>query len=131
MTFSKRASFLLIALIIISTAFYSLENRQSRLYIVKFIAFNTGYELYCAYEECGYYKYPVKIEDKTVYLTYEGRDFFNRSKFDENFTLFKEFYPSTVWTNNNGTLFNLKKKYSPVIEKNRERKEFPYGFGKN
>jgi len=109
----------------------ALEEKESRIYIIKIISFHTVYELYCTTEVNGYYKYPQKFEDKTIYLTYESNDFFNQSKFDENFTIVPTLLPSTMWSSNNGSVFRLKKRYSPVIEKNRERKNYPYGFGKN
>jgi len=36
-----------------------------------------------------------------------------------------------MWSNNRGDMLMMKKKYSPVIEKNRKRKNYPFGFGKN
>ena len=103
----------------------------SRIYIFKVIAFHKKYEIFCAKEPAGYYKYPQKINNVIIYLTYEGTQFYNQCKFDENLTLFNCFYTSNIWTNNRGEVFRLKKRYSPVIEKNRKRKNYPYGFGKN
>jgi len=79
----------------------------------------------------GYYKYPQLIKNKTVYLTYEGNEFYEQCKFDENLTIFEEFYASNMWSNSKGDMLLMKKRYAPVIDKNRKRKNYPYGFGKN
>ncbi|MCK4796866.1 MAG: hypothetical protein KAT05_05755 [Spirochaetes bacterium] len=102
-----------------------------RIYFFKVIAFHKKHEIFCTKEPAGYYKYPQNIEGNNIYLTYEANKFYNQCKFDESFTIFTLFYPLNMWTNNKGEVFRLKKKYSPVIEKNRKRKNYPYGFGKN
>jgi len=102
-----------------------------RLYFIKIIAFHRKFEIYCTKNPLGYYKYPQIINNEKVYLTYEGNNFFNQCKFDENLAIFDIFYPLAVWTNSKGEMLWLKKKYGPVIDKNREIKNYPYGFGKN
>ena len=102
-----------------------------RIYYFKIIAFNKIYDVYCTKIPIGYYKYPQKINNNTIYVTYETNDFYNQSKFDENFTVADFFYPTTIWALSNGSVTRLKKRYGPVIDKNRERKNYPYGFGKN
>jgi hypothetical protein len=106
-------------------------SNMTRIYVIKTIAFYAISDIYCTFEPCGYYKYPQKVKDRTVYLTFEGSDFYKKSAFDENFYIFDPFIPSNMWSNKDGSVVNLKKNYSPVIEKNRERKNYPFGFGKN
>jgi hypothetical protein len=102
-----------------------------RIYYFKIIAFHKIYDIYCTKNPMGYYKYPQKINDSTIYVTYETSDFYNQSKFDEKFTVADFFYPTTLWALSNGSVTKLKKRYGPVIDKNRKRKNYPYGFGKN
>lgn len=109
----------------------SQENQVERVYIFKIISFNKKYEMFCTKNVNGYYKYPQVINDKTIYLTYEGNEFFEQCKFDENLTVFNDLFASNMWSNNRGDMLMMKKKYSPVIEKNRKRKNYPFGFGKN
>lgn len=103
----------------------------ARIYIFKVIAFNAKYEIYCTKQPNGYYKYEDLINNTKVYLTYEGKEFYDQCKFDENLTVFSELYASNMWSNNKGEIINFKKRYSPVTDKNRKRKNYPYGFGKN
>lgn len=110
---------------------YSKQAYSERVYIIKIIAFNCKYELYCTLSSIGYYKYEENINGKTVYLTYEGKEFFSQCKFDENLTILEGIYPCNMWANNKGEMLLMKKRYAPVIEKNRKRKDYPYGFGKN
>jgi len=110
---------------------FSLESQAERVYIFKIISFNKKYEVFCTKTANGYYKYPQNINNQKVYLTYEGNEFFEQCKFDENLTVFNELYASNMWSNNRGDMLMMKKRYSPVIEKNRKRKNYPYGFGKN
>lgn len=104
---------------------------SQRIYYFKIIAFNKIYDIYCTKAPIGYYKYPQKVNNNTIYITYETNDFYNQSKFDENFTVADFFYPTTIWALSNGSVTKLKKRYGPVIDKNRKRKNYPYGFGKN
>ena len=107
------------------------ENRMERLFAIKFISFNRSYEIYFTYASCGYYKYQRKIAGKNVFLTYEARDFYDQSLFDENFTFISNFLPVNIWTYESGELVLFKKQFSPVIEKNRILKKYMYGFGRN
>lgn len=104
---------------------------MSRIYIIKIISFNVITDIYCTFEPNGYYKYPQKIKERTVYLTYETDNFYKKSGFDENFFVFDPFIPSNMWSNKDGSVVKLKRNYSPVIEKNRERKNYPSSFSKN
>jgi hypothetical protein len=97
----------------------------------KVIAFYQVIEFYCTKNSMGGYKYPQQISNTTVYLTYEANSFFKQSKFDEYFTLFESLYPANIWVNSRGEALNFKKRYSPVIDKNKKRKNYPFGFGKN
>lgn len=90
-----------------------------------------SYEIYFTKVKIGYYKYEITVNGNKCYLTYEGRDFYNRSLFDENIHIGKEIYPMNLWTNNRGELLKFDKRYAPVIDKNKERKNYPYSFGKN
>jgi len=123
---------LIILLLFLKILLYSEDNSgMARIYIVKIISFNAIIDIYCTFEQCGYYKYPQKIKDKIIFLTYEGNDFYKKSSFDENFYVLDPFIPSNMWSNKDGSVVGLKKNYSPVIEKNRKRKNYPFGFGKN
>lgn len=109
------------------------ENKitAERIYIFKVMAFNQEIEFYCAKKQIGYYKYPQAVQNTIVYLTYEGNIYFIQCKFDENFVIFNSLYPANIWANSKGEVLNFKKKYEPVINKNKKSKNYPYGFGKN
>lgn len=112
--------------------FFAEENTQyQRLYFFKIISFHTKFEVYCTKEPLGYYKYSQNVNEDTVYLTYEGNKFYEQCKFDENLTVFEPLYPLNIWTNRAGKLIRLKKRFGPVIEKNRKKKNYPYGYGQN
>jgi hypothetical protein len=112
--------------------FYCQDKINSeRIYIFKAVAFNQEIEFYCTRKSIGYYKYPQLINDVTLYLTYEGNIFFKQSKFDENMVIYDTVYPANMWANTKGDVLNFRKKYAPVIDKNRKRKNYPFGFGKN
>ncbi len=102
-----------------------------RVYIFRLFTFHQRYEIFCTKNPLGYYKYPQRINNIVVYLTFETNDFFEQSKFDEKIIVENFFYPSNIWTNNKGEVLRFRKRYSPVIEKNRKRKNYPFGFGKN
>lgn len=126
-----KKSVLSIFFILVNFLTFSLDTVVERVFIVKVIAFHKKYEVYCTLSSVGYYKYPQEINGKTVYLTYEGEEFFTQCKFDENFTILDGIYPCNMWTNSKGEMLLMKKRYGPVIDKNKERKNYPYGFGKN
>ncbi len=111
---------------------FSEENvTGERIYYFKIIAFNKIYDIYCTKLPISYYKYQQKVNNEIIYVTYETNDFYNQSKFDENFYVADFFYPTSIWALSNGSVTRLKKRYGPVIDKNRERKNYPFGFGKN
>lgn len=120
-------------LIILVVIFISADKKSysERLYVFKLSAFNRVYDIYCSKTPIGYYKYPIKVDGVDIYITYETNTFYNQCKFDENFKIYPDLYPSNLWANNKGEAMRLKKRYSPVIEKDRERKHYPHGFGKN
>ncbi len=125
---------ILLSIIIIHILFYSAaqENiKAERVYYFKIITFNRVYDIYCTKSPMGYYKYEQKIKDTIIYITYETNKFYNQSTFDENFTVSDFYYPTTIWALSNGSVTRLKKRYGPVIDKNRKRKNYPFGFGKN
>lgn len=110
---------------------FSNDTKVERLYFVKFISFNVIYEIYGTKNPVGYYKYMVFIDDVPFYFTYEGKNFWEKSRFDENFTLLEKFIPMNIYVNSKGEIMRFKKKFSPVIEKNRIKKRYPYGYGRN
>ena len=125
---------IILSIILLNILTYStMQEKKSaqRIYYFKIIAFHKIYDIYCTKNPIGYYKYPQKVNNNTIYVIYETNDFYNQSKFDENFTIADFFYPTTLWALNNGSITKLKKRYGPVIDKNRKRKKYPYGFGKN
>lgn len=104
---------------------------SERLYVFRLSAFNRTYDIYCSKTPIGYYKYPIRFNGIDIYITYETNIFYNQCKFDENLKIDPELYPSNLWANNKGEVMRFKKRYAPVIEKNRQRKHYPNGFGKN
>jgi len=111
--------------------FFSLDSNVERIFCIKFISFNVIYEIYFTKNPIGYYKYKVVIEGNPLYFTYESKDFWEKSQFDENFTILQKNLPTNIYVNSKGECMRFKKKFSPVIEKNRIRKKYPYGYGKN
>lgn len=124
---------LVLSIFFINLLYFAYTNDvvYERIYIFKIVAFNSRYEIFCTPTPNGYYKYPKKIHDTTVYLTYETEIFYNQCLFDENIIVFNDFYPSNMWSNSRGEVLRMKKRYGPVIDKNKERKNYPYSFGKN
>jgi len=117
---------------VLSLAIFPNDNSYSeRLYCFKVLSFNKIYEVYCSKKQIGYYKYSEKIASQEVFLTYEGIDFFKKCKFDENIQIYPELLPVNIWTNNRGEQMKFKKKFGPVIEKNKNRSNSNYGFDKN
>ncbi|HOJ63870.1 MAG TPA: hypothetical protein PLE45_05565 [Spirochaetota bacterium] len=110
---------------------FSIDKSVERLFCIKFISFNRVYEIYFSKKPVGYYKYKENLDGVEIYFTYEGKEFWEQSKFDENFTILEKFIPTNMYTNGKGESMRFKKKFSPVIEKNRLRKKYPYGYGRN
>ena len=106
------------------------ELVSERVYCFRIFSHYTPYEIYCTKNPMGYYKYEIEVNSVKLYLTYEGIDFYNKSFFDEK-PIIGEIYVMNVWTNNRGEMLRLKRKFGPVIEKNRERKNWDYGYGPN
>ena len=111
----------------------SLENAtySERLYCFKIYSFGRNYEIYFTKVKIGYYRYEIPINSDKYFLTYEGKEFYNQCLFDENNQIQKDIYPINIWTNNHGELLKFEKRYNPVIDKNKNRKNYPYSFGKN
>jgi len=103
---------------------------SERLYCFKIFSHHTPYEIYFTKNPMGYYKYEIELDNMKLYLTYEGIDFYNKSFFDEK-PIIGEIFPMNIWTNNRGEMLRFKKKFGPVIEKNRVRKNWDYGYGPN
>jgi hypothetical protein len=126
---------ILIFIALFSGLFYCVSDEittySERIYYFKVISFNCDYDIYCTKVQIGYYKYEVSIDDTTIYLTYEGKDFYTQCSFDENEFIDNNVIATNMWANNRGETLNMKKRYGPVIEKDRIRKNYPYGFGKN
>lgn len=102
-----------------------------RLYVFRIISFHKKYEIYFALSPCGYYKYQSKYKDLAIYLTYEGKDFYEKCLFDEGVYHYTKIYPLNLWTNKKGEVFRMKKAYGPVTEKDRERTGTDYGYNKD
>jgi hypothetical protein len=107
------------------------DSYSERLYCFKIISFSRGYEIYCSKSQIGYFKYPVEVNKNQVFLTYEGKEFYNQCLFDENVKIFPEILPINIWANNRGEMMKFKKKFGPIIEKNRYRTDSNYGYDKN
>mgnify|MGYP001202639021 CR=1 FL=1 len=123
--------FLIISIYPLEDDFTSINTYSERIYSFNLYAFGRKYEVYFTKNQIGYYKYDISIDNQKFYLTYEGKQFYNQCTFDENIHIEKEIYPMNIWTNNRGELLKLGKRYAPVIDKNKERKNYPYSFGKN
>jgi hypothetical protein len=131
--------FLSIIIIAVGWGLYADETRwyddstpgMERIYMVKLLAFHDKFEVYCTLNQSGYYRYREDVLGREVYVTYETRNFIRQSRFDENMRFFEPFHPMTMWSLASGEVTRLKRRYGPVIDKNRERKGYPYGFGKN
>ncbi|OQB69654.1 MAG: hypothetical protein BWX91_00415 [Spirochaetes bacterium ADurb.Bin133] len=127
--------------LLMSTIFYvffmtnavycDINSYSERLYAFFVLSFHRKYEIYCSKKPIGYYKYKEVVNGCELYLTYEGRDFLKKCKFDENYTVSSDIYPLNIYANNKGEVARFRKKFGPVIEKNRERKRYPHGYGEN
>lgn len=107
------------------------EIKTAQLYFFRYIAFHKKYDLYCTTTPCGYYKYEVKFGEATIYLTYEGREFYRQSLFDENIWHYSKLYPLSIWTNSRGELFRLKNGYGPVIDRDKKGTGHDYGYARD
>jgi hypothetical protein len=107
------------------------QDTGQRLYAVRVITFSKVYEIYFTKIQCGYYRYSVNLGSDNLFMTYEGKDFYEQSRFDENFTIISSYLPMNIWTDDKGQLWILKKRFSPVIEKDRILKKYEYGYGEN
>ena len=83
-----------------------------RVYCSRILSFNHIYDIYFTDTPCGYYRFEDTIGDKICYLTYEGREFYRQCL-------------------SRGEMMRFHKKFGPVIEKDRRRKNYPYGYGRN
>lgn len=113
---------------------FSQDNNQGgleQIYSFRIIAFHKKYDFYCTMNPKGYYRFPAAYGEATIYLTYETREFYNQCFFDENITLLSRFYPTTMWTNRAGEVYRLKKRYAPVIERDREGTGHKYGIAED
>lgn len=104
---------------------------SERLYYFKVVSFSRVYDIYCTKASIGYYKYEIIVGDSKLYITYETKDFYKQCSFDENEFIDVNITPSNMWTNNKGESLNMKKRFGPVIEKDRIKKKYPYGYGEN
>ena len=102
-----------------------------RVYCSRILSFNHVYDIYFTEQPCGYYRFEDTIGDKICYLTYEGREFYRQCLFDENVTIVQNRLALNLYTNSRGEMMRFHKKFGPVIEKNRQRKNYPYGYGRN
>ena len=102
-----------------------------RVYCSRILSFNHIYDIYFTDTPCGYYRFEDTIGDKICYLTYEGREFYRQCLFDENVTIVQNRLALNLYTNSRGEMMRFHKKFGPVIEKDRRRKNYPYGYGRN
>ena len=109
----------------------SRELTVSRIYSFRVIAFHKKYELFCTLEPRGYYKYPAYVQEKKIYLTYEGEEFFKQCLFDESIYYYPGLYALALWTNNKGQMFRMKKAYGPVIDNDKEATGTDYGYAED
>jgi hypothetical protein len=123
----------ILSIIFISVFFpgFSETIQSERLYGLRILSFSRIYEIYCTKKPVGYYKYEIEENKNIVYLTYEGLDFYKQCLFDENYKVISDFLPLNIWTNTRGELMRFKKKFGPVIEKDRPRKDSGYGYDEN
>ncbi len=104
---------------------------DERIYVAKFIAFYVKWEVYFTKSPAGYYRYEGEFNGESVYFTYEGLDFYNKSLFDEDFYIYQFPVPSLMWTNNRGEVYRLKKRFAPVTTEDREGVGFKYGYARD
>lgn len=107
------------------------NNKVTRLYIFGMISFYVKYEMYCSTEAVGYFKYPADVGGKEYFFTYEGKQFYDRSMFDENFYIYRFPLPANLWTNNRGELMLFRKAFAPVTDADRKALNFPYGYARD
>lgn len=107
------------------------KNKVTRLYIFGMISFYVKYEMYCSTEAVGYFKYPADVGGKEYFFTYEGKQFYDRSMFDENFYIYRLPLPANLWTNNRGELMLFRKAFAPVTDTDRKALNFPYGYARD
>lgn len=128
----------LISFIIFSTFFnlnsqsFDYENPEvTRLYIFGMISFYVKYEMYCSTEAVGYFKYPALVNGEEYFFTYEGKQFYEQSLFDENFYIYRLPLPANLWTNSRGELMLFRKAFAPVTDADRKALNFPYGYARD
>lgn len=110
---------------------YADDNKSSQLYLFRVISFHEVLDLYCSQIKCGYYRYEVEIENEKFYMTYEGRDFYKQSLFNENFTILMPPLSTTLWTFHDGTTTRLKRAYKPVIDNDKKKTRTEYGYDRD
>lgn len=118
---------LLLSIFSLNTTNFPVQE-VTKLKMFSFVSFYAKYEMYCSSTPTGYFKYPSKVAEKTYYFTYEGKEFFRQSQFDENFFIYN--FPTTahIYSNNRGELLRLKKGYAPVSKTDRKALNSPYGY---
>lgn len=107
------------------------SNDVTRLYIFGMISFYVKYEMYCSTEAVGYFKYPANVAGKEYFFTYEGKQFYDQSMFDENFYIYRLPLPANLWTNKRGELLLFRKAFAPVTDADRKALNFPYGYARD
>ena len=127
-----KRSLCILYLLLISICFvFGGEIETQRIYCNRIISFHRVYDIYFTQQRCGYYKYPKEIGGQQCYLTYEGADFYEKCTYDSDMYLVSQNIPMNIYTNSQGEVMRFKKKFGPVIDKNRKRKNYPYGYGQN
>lgn len=116
----------------ISAQTFDYENPEvTRLYIFGMISFYVKYEMYCSTEAVGYFKYPALVNGEEYFFTYEGKQFYEQSLFDENFYIYRAPLPANLWTNSRGELMLFRKAFAPVTDADRKALNFPYGYARD
>lgn len=131
----KKACFITLIFFLISElSAQSVDYKNSdvtRLYIFGMISFYVKYEMYCSTEAVGYFTYPATVGGKEYFFTYEGKQFYEQSTFDENFYIYRLPQPAHIWTNKRGELMLFRKAFAPVTESDRKALHFPYGYARD
>lgn len=130
----KKTCLITVILFLISELFAQSANYENtevtRLYIFGMISFYVKYEMYCSTEAVGYFTYPANIGNKEYFFTYEGKQFYEQSMFDENFYIYRPPLPANLWTNSRGELMLFRKAFAPVTDTDRKVLHFPYGYAR-
>ncbi len=94
-------------LIVMNGIRLSINCSETRLYSFRIIAFHVIYDVFCAMNSEGYFKYPYMLDDIEVFVTYETEIFLRKSEWDENFTVVNTPIPMNMWTTSTGETYRM------------------------